>query len=83
MSNALSNIGNLQKLYDLKNKEVQALNASVSIANDLFKSTKADYFEVLMTQRDALSSKLELIDAKKRQFNAMVNCYRALGGGWR
>ena len=82
VSNELSNINNLEKLYDLKNKEVQALNQSVSIANDLFKSTKADYFEVLMTQRDAISSKLELVETKKRQFNAVINVYRALGGGW-
>jgi len=39
--------------------------------------------EVLMTQRDALESKFELIDTKKMQLNAMVNVYRALGGGWK
>lgn len=83
VSNELSNIKNLQQLYDLKNKEVEALNSSISISNDLFRSSKVDYFEVLMTQRDALSSKLELIEAKKRQFNAVINVYRALGGGWK
>ena len=82
VSNQLSSINNLEKLYALKEKEVQALSLSVSIANDLFKSNKADYFEVLMTQRDALSSKIELIEAKKRQFNSVINCYQALGGGW-
>jgi outer membrane protein, multidrug efflux system len=35
-----------------------------------------------MTQRDALESKLELIETKKQQMNAVVNIYRALGGGW-
>ena len=73
---------NLEQLYNLKNKEVQALNSSIDISNDLFKSSKVDYFEVLMTQRDALSSKLELIEAKKRQFNSVINVYKALGGGW-
>jgi NodT family efflux transporter outer membrane factor (OMF) lipoprotein len=83
VSNEISNINNLQKLYNMKAKEVQTLIKSVAIANDLFKSSKADYFEVLMTQRDALSSKLELIEAKKRQFNSVINCYKALGGGWK
>ena len=83
VSNLLSNIKNLEELYNLKNKEVQALNSSISISNDLFKSSKVDYFEVLMTQRDALSSKLELIEAKKRQFNSVINMYKALGGGWK
>ena len=82
VSNELSNIRNLEQLYAIKSKEVAALNSSISISNDLFRSSKVDYFEVLMTQRDALSSKLELIEAKKRQFNAVVNVYKALGGGW-
>lgn len=82
VSNELSNIKNLEQLYNFKNQEVQALNTSIDISNDLFKSSKVDYFEVLMTQRDALSSKLELIEAKKRQFNSVVNVYKALGGGW-
>ena len=83
VSNQMSNIDNLAKLYDLKNKEVLALTNAISISNDLFRSARVDYFEVLMTQRDAISSKLELIDTKKRQFNAVVNIYKSLGGGWR
>ncbi|MBC7494433.1 MAG: TolC family protein, partial [Flavobacterium sp.] len=76
------NIDNLGKLYDLKNKEVQALTNAISISNDLFRSARVDYFEVLMTQRDAISSKLELVETKKRQFQAVINLYKALGGGW-
>ena len=82
VSNELSDIKNLEQFYNLKNKEVQSLTTAIDISNDLFKSTRVDYFEVLMTQRDALESKLELIEAKKRQFNAVTNLYRALGGGW-
>lgn len=79
----LSNIGNLSKSYELKSKQVDALTRSIDISNDLFRSARADYLEVLMTQRDALESKLELIETKKAQFNAVVNIYRGLGGGWR
>ncbi|RYD78395.1 MULTISPECIES: TolC family protein [Pedobacter] len=82
VANQLSNINNLQKSYDLKSKQVAALTQSIDISNDLFKAARADYFEVLMTQRDALQSKLELIDTKKQQLNAVVNIYHALGGGW-
>ncbi|WP_316738902.1 TolC family protein [Pedobacter aquatilis] len=82
VANQLSNIGNLQKSYDLKSKQVLALTQSIDISNDLFRAARADYFEVLMTQRDALQSKLELIETKKQQLNAVVNVYHALGGGW-
>ncbi|RZL13023.1 MAG: TolC family protein [Pedobacter sp.] len=83
VSTQLSNIDNLQKSYALKSQEVEALTKSIDISNDLFKSSRADYLEVLMTQRDALSSKLELIETKKKQLNAVTSIYQNLGGGWK
>lgn len=83
VSTQLSSVANLQKSYDLKSEEVDALTRSIDISNDLFKSTRADYLEVLITQRDALASKLELIETKKKQLNAVTNLYRNLGGGWK
>ncbi|MGJ1203522.1 hypothetical protein [Sphingobacterium lactis] len=56
---------------------------SISVSNDLFRAARADYLEVLMTQRDVLDAKLELIETKKQQWNAVVNVYKALGGGWK
>jgi outer membrane protein TolC len=79
----LSNISNLEKSYDLKSKQVDALARSIDISNDLFKSARADYLEVLMTQRDALESRLELISTKKEQLIAVINIYKELGGGWK
>ncbi len=82
VANQLSKISNLEKSYNLQDKQVQALTESIDISNDLFRSARANYMEVLMTQRDALESKLELIETKKQQMNAVVNIYQALGGGW-
>jgi outer membrane protein TolC len=83
VANQMSNINNLQNAYDLKTKQVAALVQSINISTGLFKSARADYMEVLMTQRDALDARFELIDTKLQQLNAVVNVYRALGGGWR
>ncbi|MDJ1502987.1 TolC family protein [Xanthocytophaga agilis] len=82
VANQVSKISNLEKSYDLKEKEVQALTQSITISNNLFSSARADYMEVLLTQRDAQESKFELVETKMQQMNAMVNIYRALGGGW-
>ena len=82
VSNQLANINNLKNNFNFKEKQVQALVESIEISNLLFKSARADYMEVLMTQRDALEAKFELIETKKQQMNAMVNMYKALGGGW-
>lgn len=83
VSTQLSNIDNLGKKYDLKTQQVNALTRSIEISNMLFTSARADYLEVLMTQRDALDSRLELVETKKDQLNAVVNVYRNLGGGWK
>ncbi|CAN4274464.1 TolC Outer membrane protein [Methylophilaceae bacterium] len=82
VSNQLANIENLEKSYQLKLTQVEALTQSIDIANQLFQSARADYLEVLLTQREALEAKKELIETKNKQISAMVNLYRALGGGW-
>ena len=81
--NQMSNISNLQKYYALKNNEAQTLAISIDVAKDLFKSARANYLEVLTVQRDALSARLELVEAKKNQLLATTNIYKALGGGWK
>ncbi|GAB3276156.1 TolC family protein [Larkinella harenae] len=82
VANQLSKISNLEKSYEVKTNEVQALTESITISNRLFSSARADYMEVLLTQRDALESRFDLIETKMQQLNARVSIYRALGGGW-
>ena len=82
VANELSAIENLKTSYDLKSEQVAALTKSIEIVNQLFQSARADYMEVLLTQRDALESKIELVETKKGQMMARIGVYRALGGGW-
>ncbi|WP_420149163.1 TolC family protein [Spirosoma sp.] len=81
--NQLANINNLGQKYTMKNNQVQALTQSTNISLKLFTSARADYMEVLLTQRDVLESRMELIETRMQQMNAQVNTYRALGGGWK
>jgi multidrug efflux system outer membrane protein len=81
--NQLSNIDNLEKKYNMKNNQVEALTQSTGISLKLFTSARADYMEVLLTQRDVLEARMELIETRMQQMNALVNTYRALGGGWK
>lgn len=82
VANQLSNIRNLERSYNLKAKQVEALTESIDISTRLFRSARADYMEVLLTQRDALESRFDLVETKLRQMNARINIYQALGGGW-
>lgn len=81
--NQLSRMDNYSQSYETKSKESDILSQSVVISNKLFRSARADYLEVLLTQREALDSRLELIEIRLKQLDAKVNLYRALGGGWR
>ncbi len=82
VSTQLSQINNLEESYALKSKQVAALTTSIDIAGDLFKSARADYLEVLTTQRDVLEAKLELVETKRAQLQSVVRVYHDLGGGW-
>ena len=80
--NELSMIHNLQNSLDLKEQQVEALTESINISTVLFRSARADYMEVLLTQREALESKFELIETKMHQMHTVIDIYQALGGGW-
>lgn len=81
--NQVAKLDNYSKSYSTKAQEVELLVQSVTIAGNLFNSARADYGEVLFTQREALESKMDLIEIKMKQLSGKVNIYRALGGGWK
>lgn len=80
--NQMRSLDKIQQGYSLKNDQVRALVQSIDIVLKLFKYARADYMEVLMTQRDALEAKMELVETKRDQFVGLIRLYKALGGGW-
>lgn len=82
VNNSLANVANLKKSYEYKKGQVAALTQSISISNDLFAAARADYLEVLTSQRDVLEAELELVENRAQQMTAVVQLYRNLGGGW-
>lgn len=83
VSTGLSRIRNLDSLVDLRSGQVIVFRKSAEVSTELFKTNRANYLEVLMTQRAMLDTELELIDARRRRFNAGIDLYKALGGGWK
>lgn len=81
--NQLAMIANLEHGYELQAQQVEVLTRAIEVSNVLFQSARADYMEVLLTRRDSLDAEMELIELKRRQRNAVINMYQALGGGWR
>jgi outer membrane protein, multidrug efflux system len=83
VKNQATRIQNLEGNFEQKTKQVEALTESINIANNLFKSARADYVEVLLTQREALESRMELVETRLSQHLASISLYQSLGGGWR
>ena len=81
--NLLSKIENYQNMVAIQKQEVDILNPSIQVSNNLFNSGRADYMEVLLTQREYLDAVVELIENKLIQIQTKINLYRALGGGWK
>jgi outer membrane protein TolC len=82
VANQVAGMKNLGESLGLRKDQVSALTESVTIAGTLFTAGRADYTEVLLTQRDALESRFELIETKLNQMRTVVGLYRSLGGGW-
>lgn len=81
--NLLSKIENYQNMVAIQKQEVDILNPSIQVSYNLFNSGRADYMEVLLTQREYLDAVVELIENKLIQIQTKINLYRALGGGWK
>lgn len=80
--NQMVYISNLSERYDLKYEQVGVLTNSIETASELFLTGRATYLEVILTRSATLQSKQQLIEIRKEQLTAIVNIYRALGGGW-
>lgn len=81
--NGLAAIRNLERTLDLKRSAAEAFTRSIGTSNELFRTSRASYLEVLLAQQNALNARLDLVEVKKRQLQTGIGVYRALGGGWR
>jgi len=79
--NRISKVQNYSTSIELKMQQLQALEASVNIATQLFQAAQVEYIDVLFAQRDLMDARMVLIDTKREQLSAIVNTYQALGGG--
>lgn len=80
--NELARIKRLEESYILKKRQTEILTNSINTSSELYNTGRANYLEVLIAQQNALQAKLELAETRKNQNAAMVNIYKALGGGW-
>ncbi len=83
VSNALVQIDKLKQQEGLAAAQVTTLRSAINNAQQLFKSDMASYLEVITAQANALQAQLNLSAIQREQWDAVVELYRSLGGGWK
>jgi multidrug efflux system outer membrane protein len=69
---------------DARSKQIGALQKSVEYTQELLRySSATNYTDVLTSEQTLLAAQLSGVNDKLQQLQAVVNLYRALGGGWR
>lgn len=81
-SNALVAQQTLVKQRDNLETQVKALRHSVDLGLIRYDGGRASYFEVLEAEQQLYPAEYALAETQRDQLIAVVNLYKALGGGW-
>ena len=81
--NALVQVDKLELQESRVSAQADTLRRAVDAAQQLFRSDMASYLEVITAQSSALQAELNRVAIRQRQNVAVIELYRALGGGWK
>lgn len=82
VSDALYTYEAAEKRIDIKTLQYQAYDTATIYSEELLNNGMVNYLEVLTARQNALYAQLDLINAHFTQLSAIVELYKALGGGW-
>jgi multidrug efflux system outer membrane protein len=84
VSNALYAYQTSMEKQSSRGKQVVALEKAVNFTRQLLEySSSTNYTDVLTSEQSLLSAKLNGVNDKLQQLQAIVELYRSLGGGWK
>ncbi|MBF4484327.1 efflux transporter outer membrane subunit [Flavobacterium sp. CSZ] len=82
VSNALSKYDNAALKEEKRKKQLEALLKAVEFNKELLNNSTTNYTDVLTAEQNLLNAQLRGIEDQSQKLHAVVNLYRALGGGW-
>jgi outer membrane protein, multidrug efflux system len=82
VSNALVTKQKLTGVRFERQETVEALQTSVALSLQRYNDGIANYFEVLEAEQQLFPAQLDLARTQRDELLAVVDLYRALGGGW-
>ena len=65
-----------------RSSQIEALRKSVEYTQELLKAAEATYLEVLTAQQNSLNVQLAAVNDRLEKTQAVIDLYRALGGGF-
>jgi len=83
---AADSLNSYQKAGEIiaeQSKLVVSQKSVSTLALDRFQGGASSYLEVLDAERGLFTAELDLADARSNRLKAVVQAYRALGGGWK
>ncbi|WP_456312488.1 efflux transporter outer membrane subunit [Pseudomonas shirazensis] len=84
VSNALYSYQMAVEKEDSRKKQIESLEKAVDFTQQLLEySSATNYTDVLTSEQNLLSAQLSGINDNLQRLQAMVDLYRALGGGWK
>lgn len=83
VSDALSAYEHAAQKEEKRAKQLKALAQAVEFNKELLNNSKnTNYTDVLAAEQNLLTAELKGINDQSQKLHAVVNLYRALGGGW-
>ncbi|HMD59845.1 MAG TPA: efflux transporter outer membrane subunit [Opitutaceae bacterium] len=82
VANALATRRRLAEVRAQQERAVGAYEDAVKISTQRYAAGKASYYEVLQAQQLLFPAESSLAQTRRDQFIALVQLYKALGGGW-
>ncbi len=84
VSNALYEYQNATERERIRKQQIESLATAVENTRELLSNrSETNYTDVLSSEQNLIAAQMNGINDKLDQLQAVVNLYRALGGGWK
>lgn len=83
VSDALFSYDAQQKLISFKKQEFQEYDSATQYSQELVNNGMGNYLDVITAMTNKLQAELNYVDAKYGKLSAIIQLYKALGGGWK
>ena len=83
VSNAMNTYTAQQQFILLKKKELETYKKAEEYSEELMRYGMANYLEVINASVNSLNAELNIVNAEYNQMKAIIDLYKALGGGWK